>query len=343
MRPRAQIPVALAGVSGALALVAGCGASGSGSAGGGSLVLYNGQRPATTQALATAFTKATGIKVLIRSGSDPQLAQQIEQEGGHSPADVFFAEDSPALTALSEKKQIAPAPAAALKAVPAEDSSARKDWVGVAGRETDLEYNPGKVPASSLPASLLDLASPAWKGKVAVAPASADFQSQVTAVIQAEGTAKARTWLEGIKRNAQIYQNNNAILQAVNRGQVASGIVFHASWFRATAESADQTSHVRIHYFGHRDPGAFLAVSGAGILRSAPHKAAADRFVTWLTSVAGQNELATVQDFEYPLNPSATPAPQLKPPSQLDVPDIPADKLADTTPAQQLLQHVGLI
>ena len=344
-------PIAAGGVAAAVALVAACGGASSGSsitesgsaAGSKTLVLYNGQRPATTQALAAAFTKATGIKVQIRNGSDAQLAGQIEQEGGHSPADILFTEDSPALTAVSEKGLFAPAPSTALREIPAGDRSSHNDWVGVAGRETVLDYNPSKVDAAQLPATMLDLANPAWKGKVAVSPATADFQTQVSAVIEAEGPAKAKTWLEGIKRNARVYQNNNAILQAINRGQVDTGIVYHSSWYRTNAESSSNTAHLRIHYFAKGDPGAFLAVAGAGELKSAPHKAAAASFIDFLAGVQGQNDLATVKDFEYPLNPKATPAPVLKPVSQLGIPNIPADKLADTAPAQQLLQQVGLI
>jgi iron(III) transport system substrate-binding protein len=336
-------PKAAGGGAAAIALLAGCGSASTGSSSSGSktLVLYNGQRPATTQALAQAFTRATGITVRIRNGGDAQLAGQIEQEGGHSPADVLFTEDTPALSAVAKKGLFAPAPAKAVQAIPAKDRA--PGWVGVAGRETVLDYHPGKVRPARLPASLLDLAKPAWKGKVGVSPATADFQSQVSAVIEVEGQAKAKSWLEGIKRNARVYQNNNAILQAVNRGQLATGIVYHSLWFRAHAESASDTSGVRIHYFAKGDPGEFFALAGAGELKSAPHKAAAARFITFLASVRGQNDLASLKDFEYPLNPQAAPASALKPLSQLGIPDIPADKLADGSTAQRLLRQVGLI
>jgi iron(III) transport system substrate-binding protein len=334
---------AVVGGATAVALLTGCGAlSGTSSSGAKTLVVYDGQRPATTQALAAAFTKATGITVRIRNGSDAQLAGQIEQEGAHSPADVVFTEDSPAMTALSQKGLLAPAPAAAVREIPADYRSPRNDWTGVAGRETVLYYNPGQTDAARLPGSLLDLASPAWKGTIGVAPATADFQSQVSAVIALEGPAKAKSWLEGIKRNARVYQNNNAVLQAVDRGQVDTGIAYQPLWYRARAESPSNTAHVRMHYFAKGDPGAFFALACAGELRNAPDKAAAARFIDFLTSVEGQNDLASVKDFEYPLNPKATPAPDLEPTGELGVPDVPVAKL-DGAQAQQLLSQVGLI
>src|SRR5262249_14203378 len=150
---------------------------------------------------------------------------------------------------------------------------------------------------------------------------------QVSAVIAVEGTAKAKTWIEGIKRNARVYQDNNAILQAINRGQVDTGIVYHASWFRTNAESTADTAHLRIHYFAKWDPGAFLALAGAGVLKSAPDKTAAARFIEFLASVQGQNDLATVKDYEYPLNPKAAPDPVLKPISTLGAPQISPEQL----------------
>ena len=53
------------------------------------ITVYNGQHKEATQALADAFTQATGIKVKVNSGKSDQLAGQIKEEGGRSPADVF--------------------------------------------------------------------------------------------------------------------------------------------------------------------------------------------------------------------------------------------------------------
>jgi iron(III) transport system substrate-binding protein len=333
------------GAVAAMALLAACGGGVFGATGsdGQALVIYNGQRPATAQALASAFTKATGIKVSIRNGSDSQLAVQIEQEGSRSPADVIFAENSLALMALSGKGMLAKVPTAALAQIPTNYNSPRSDWIGVAGRMTVLDYNPSMVSASQLPASELDLADPIWKGKIAVAAAGTDFQAQLNAVIQSVGKVKAETWLNGLKRNAQVYQNNTAVVQAVNRGQAAAGLAFSSSWFRAHSESPDQTAHVELKYFGAHDPGAFLAVSGAGVLKSAKHASAADRFLQWLTGPQGQQELSTSKDYEYPLNPKAAAAPVLPRLSKLGVLDIPPAKLGDPSAAQQLLQQVGLI
>ena len=65
-----------------------------GSSGGDSLLLYNGQHPQVTSALVAAFEKQTGIRVAVRSDDGIVLADQILQEGGSSPADVYLTENS---------------------------------------------------------------------------------------------------------------------------------------------------------------------------------------------------------------------------------------------------------
>jgi ABC-type molybdate transport system substrate-binding protein len=97
VRPR--LSVAVLGL-GALVGLAACssGAGGSGStAAGTTITLYSGQHEETTGKLVAAFTAQTGIKVKVRSDDEAVLAQQIIQEGGASPADVFFTENSPPL------------------------------------------------------------------------------------------------------------------------------------------------------------------------------------------------------------------------------------------------------
>ncbi|MGH3495031.1 MAG: substrate-binding domain-containing protein, partial [Sciscionella sp.] len=104
---KSRIAVAALG-AGLLLAAAGCGSTGSGSAsGGGTLTLYNGQHESTTTMLVADFTKATGIKVKIRSGDGPELAHQILTEGSASPADAFFTENSTSLMLLSERGKFA--------------------------------------------------------------------------------------------------------------------------------------------------------------------------------------------------------------------------------------------
>ncbi len=67
------------------------------------ITLYNGQHIQTTEAIVTAFEKATGIEVAVRNNDEDILDAEIVAEGSESPADVIFTENSPALEYLQEE------------------------------------------------------------------------------------------------------------------------------------------------------------------------------------------------------------------------------------------------
>jgi iron(III) transport system substrate-binding protein len=209
-----------------------------------------------------------------------------------------------------------------------------------------LAYNPTKLSPSELPTSLLDVGGPNWHGKVGIAPSDADFQAIVAAVAAADGTAKAKTWLQNLKKVSQSYDGNSAILQAINRGDLAAGIIYHYYYFRDQAESGANSNHVKMYYFGVKnpgDPGAYISVSGAGVLKTSDHQKQAQQFLKFLTSVRGQTDLAKSDDFEYPLNPAVPANPKLTPLDQLGTPDIGPGTVGDGRNAVTLLQQVGLL
>src|SRR5271154_2115147 len=147
-----------------------------------SLTLYSAQHEQTVDLLTKAFTKETGIDVKVHSGEAPELASELAKEGASSHADVFFTENSPELELLSEKGLLAKVAPATLASVPAADSGSDGDWVGVLARENVLVFNKSMIKEDELPSSLLDLAKPEWKGKLAIAPTDADFLPLVGAV-----------------------------------------------------------------------------------------------------------------------------------------------------------------
>jgi iron(III) transport system substrate-binding protein len=197
--------------------LAGCG-GGSGGGSGRSIVLYNGQHPQLTDELVAAFEKQTGISVLVRSNDGVVLADQLLQEGSSSPADVYLSENSPELEELDQHRMLARLPGSTLRQVPRRDEPPSGDLAPIALRISGLVYDPGRVSKASLPTSILDLAEPGWKGKVAVAPTDSDFLPLVGAVIAAYGTKPAESWLARLKRNAEIFQTDEAVVAAVNRG-----------------------------------------------------------------------------------------------------------------------------
>lgn len=308
------------------------------------LTLYSAQHPQVVRMLTTAFTARTGIAVRVHNGEGPEIASQILREGKASPADMVFMENSPELVLLHEHHLLAPVAPATLALVPRRDSAPDGNWLGVLARQNVLAWNPTLIQRQDLPRTLLALADPAWKGKVAIAPSDADFLPVVGAVIHAEGEAKALAWLKGLRRNARIYQDDEGVVAAVNRGSVATGIINSYYWARLRTERGAARTPSRIAHFAPGDLGNLINVSGAAVLASSRHQAAAQRFLAFLVSQPAQQMLAKSSvDYEYPLRPGVAPNPLLTPATELHPPAVAPSQLGDDRAAARLLQQAGLL
>jgi iron(III) transport system substrate-binding protein len=321
--------------------IAGCGSSSSDSSG--SLTLYSAQHEPMTEAFAKGFEEKTGAKVQIRFGEDEGLASQIEQEGDASPADVVLTENTPPLESLTEKGLLSKVDPSTLEEVPSQYSSPSGHWVGVAARETVMAYNPKLIAASELPESILDLAKPEWKGKLAIAPSEPDFVPIVSAIEKLDGEAAVKSWLEGFAANAKHYNDNEGIIAAVDSGQIGAGIINHYYWYEAVAEEGKERVPSKLHYFGHEDPGALVNISGAGALASSDAPELAQEFLAYIVSKEGQSAMTNSGDWEYPLNGAVPPPPGLKPFNGLDPPKVSPADLGDGSKPLELMQEVGLL
>jgi iron(III) transport system substrate-binding protein len=338
---------AIAAVALAAAALAACGGAASGAATQ-SITLYNGQHEQTTDALVAGFEKATGITVNVRNDDEDTLADDIVGEGSHSPADVIFTENSQVLEFLQGKGLLAHVNAATLAHTPSQYNSPQGDWVGVSARVSVLIYNPSLIKESQLPTSVLQLASPKYAGKLAIAPQETDFQPIVTSVARAYGQAAALRWLDGIKANAggHVYPDNETIADEVNRGAAAFGIVNQYYWYRMRAEIGTAGTHARIAYFAPRDPGYVVDVSGAAVLKSSTHAAAAQEFLAYLVSAQAQEIIANPArsiSFEYPIASGVTTQAGETPFAQLQPYQISVAELGSGTTAINLMRQAGLL
>lgn len=320
-RPRHSLLALAAAAVAALAL-ASCSSAGPGAENPDALVVYNAQHEQLTTEWVKAFTAQTGIEVVLRNGGDSELGNQLVAEGEASPADVFLTENSPAMSLVENAGLFAPIDAATLENVPERYRPASGEWTGIAARSTVLVYNPSLIDESELPTSLMDLQNPEWKGRWGAGPSGADFQAIVSAVLQTQGEEATARWLEGMKTNAQIYNNNIATMKAVNAGEVPVGVIFHYYWYRDQDGTEENSGNTKLRYFGNQDPGAFVSISGGAVLKSSKRADQAQQFLAFLTGKEGQRILGEGYSFEYPVA-SGTPAnPALPPLDSLDAPVI---------------------
>jgi iron(III) transport system substrate-binding protein len=313
-----------------------------------SITLYNGQHEQTTDALVAGFEKETGITVNERDDDEDTLADEIVSEGARSPADVIYTENSQVLEYLQGKGLLAKVNASTLAHTPAADNSPQGDWAGVSARVSVIIYNPALISASQLPASVMQMADPRYKGKLAIAPQETDFQPIITAVDRAYGQAATLTWLDALKTNAgsHVYPDNETIADEVNRGEVAFGVVNQYYWYRMRAEIGAANTKALITHFAPRDPGYVEDISGAAILQSSRHNAAAQKFLAYLVSAQAQEIIADPSksiSFEYPIADGITTQAGETPLDQLQPYPITIAELGTGTLAINLMRQAGLL
>lgn len=306
------------------------------------ITVYNAQHEELLEEIAPLYEEETGIEVRLRNGDDFELANQLVQEGDASPADVFLTENSPAMSLVESNDLFAPVDAETLALVPEQFSPSSGDWMGFVARSTTLVYNTDLIDESELPDSIMDLAEPEWDGRVSFSPSGADFQAIVSAVLDVEGEEATQAWLEGLTANGEVYQGNNVVLESVNAGEVETGIVYHYYWYRDQAESGEYSDNSEQYFFGNQDPGAFVSVSGAGVLTSSDKQDDAQDFLAFLAGVEGQQAIADSYALEYPLNPEVQLDPPVKPFSELQPPDIDVSTL-NGPKVIEMMQSVGLL
>jgi iron(III) transport system substrate-binding protein len=341
-----QLPFAALAATAALTLAA-CGSGSSGSApesssGGSEITVYNAQHETMTQAWVDKFTAETGIKVNMRQGDDTEMSNQIIQEGDASPADVFITENSPAMTQVENAGLFTDVSDTVKENVPEQFRPSSGMWTGVAARSTVFVYNKDKVKEADLPKSLMDLADPKWAGKWGAAPGGADFQAIVSAMLELKGEQATSDWLKAMKENAKVYPGNGAAMKAVNAGEIDSAVIYHYYYVADQAGTKENSANVATHYFKNQDPGAFVSISGAGVLKSSQHQEDAMKFVEYITSKQGQETLGTGEDYEYPVGKDVTPREGLVPLEELDAPAVDPAKL-NGQKVVELMTDAGLL
>ncbi|WP_461168027.1 iron ABC transporter substrate-binding protein [Tsukamurella serpentis] len=347
MRKRSTLAAALVAVA-SLTITA-CGSSGdgaapssSGTAGGGELTLYNAQHDTLTKEWVEKFTAETGVKVNIRQGKDSELAQQIIAERDRSPADVFLTENSPAMTQVENKGLFADVDPATLAQIDNGLKPSTGKWTGIAARSTVLVYDKRKVTPEQLPKSMTDLASPEWKGRWSASPSGADFQAIVSAYLQLKGEQATKDWLRAMKENSKAYKGNGAAMKAVNAGEVDTALIYHYYYYGDQAKTGENSGNVGTHYFKNQDPGAFVSISGGGVLKSSKNQAQAQQLLKFITSKTGQEVLEKGNAFEYPVASGVPANPKLVPLADLQAPTVDPAKL-NGPQVVSLMTEAGLL
>ncbi|NMR21068.1 extracellular solute-binding protein [Cellulomonas fimi] len=346
-RSRLLVPALVVAVA---ATLAACGGSspedGDGARAGGSqdaLVIYSGRNENLVEPVLEKLEEAVGVPVEVRYASSSELAAQLLEEGDATEADVFFSQDAGALGALAKADMLAPLDPAVTDLVPTEYRDAEGRWVATSARARVLAYDPEQVPGIDQITSIDQILAPEFKGKLAYAPSNASFHAFVTALRVDRGEEGARQWLEAFAaQDPKAYDNNIAVLDAVDSGEAALGLINHYYWYEKVAELGEDEVNARIHFLDSDDPGALVNVAGAGVLAGSDKAEAAAAAVAYLLSDEAQQYFAD-KTAEFPVVAGITSTEfELAPLAELDSHQIDLNELDSLETTLELLADVGL-
>lgn len=305
------------------------------------LTVYSGRSEELVGQIFEDFEKASGIETKVKYGGTAELAGQILEEGGNSPADIFFSQDAGSLGAIQQENAFVSLPEELLSQVPERFRSTKGDWVGVTGRARAIVYNPERLKPVDFPNSILGFNDPKWKDRLAWAPSNASFQSFVTALRTTAGEDGARKFLADMKAlGIKTYPNNVTIVEAVSAGEIDAGFVNH--YYALELGAKNPNLKAVNHFIGNGDVGALVNIAGVGILKTSQAQDQARKLIEFLLTPQAQKSF-TDKSFEYPLVSGVAANPTLVPLDQLNPPDIDLADLEDLKGTLGLLKDLGLL
>lgn len=261
------------------------------------LNLYSARHYQTDEALYEGFTKKTGIKINRIEGKEDELLERIKNEGANSPADVLITVDAARLAAAHEMGLFAPVKSKILESrIPAHLRA--DDWFSFSTRARVIVYTKDSVKPEDVQ-NYADLANPKMKGKVCTRSGSHPYNlSLMASIIAHQGEAKAEEWAKGVVANfARAPKGGDTDqIKAVAAGECAvtiSNTYYVARLMRSSkAEDIKMIEKVGIVWPDQKGNGAHINVSGGGMLKHAPHKQAAVKFLEYLAGDDAQRYFA---------------------------------------------------
>jgi iron(III) transport system substrate-binding protein len=271
----------------------------------GEVNIYSARHYDTDLALYDEFTRETGIKVNRIEADSDALIERIRSEGEFSPADLFITVDAGRLWRAEQAGILAPVSSAVLEQrIPAHLRHPQGLWFGLSTRARVIIYNKAAGKPEGL-AHYADLADPRFKGQICMRSSSNIYNiSLLSSIIAHKGAAEAEQWARGVVANfARPPQGNDtAMIEAVAAGECRISIAntyYLARYAKGDARDKAIFAAVGVIFPDQDTTGTHVNVSGAGVVRTAPNRANAVKFLEYLTSEQAQRYLADGNN-EYP-------------------------------------------
>ena len=273
----------------------------------GEVNLYSSRHYNTDDKLYEEFTERTGIRVNLLEGKADELLERLKTEGDRSPADVFMTVDAGRLWRADQEGVFTPVSSSTLEErIPESLRHPDGHWFGFTKRARVIMYNKALVDPSDL-STYEALTDSRWSGKVLIRSSGNIYNQSLTAsMISVHGAADTEEWAKGMVANFAREPEGNDRAQiegaASGLGELAIANTYYLPRYAKDSDPAKQDIFKKIGVFfpNQEGRGTHVNISGAGVVKSAPNRDNAVKFLEYLSSDAAQVFFAQGNN-EYPV------------------------------------------
>jgi len=261
------------------------------------VIVYTSVDQVFSEPVLKDFEKATDIKVRAVFDTEETkstgVLNRLIAEKDNPQADVFWSGD-PARTVVLKQRGITQAynsPVA--KDIPAVFKDHEGHWTGFSARARVLLYHKKLLSKEQIPQSIFDLTKPEYQGKVAMAnPLFGTTTFHIAALFNKLGDAKAKEFLEALKRNEIVIANSNGdVKKRVLTGSIACGLTDTDDAFEALKESPD-VGMVFLDQIGEKPLGTLIMPNTLCMIKNNLHPDNAKKLIDYLLSKQTEEKLA---------------------------------------------------
>ncbi|MFO1323396.1 MAG: extracellular solute-binding protein [Burkholderiales bacterium] len=313
------------------------------------LNLYSARHYQTDEALYDNFTRATGIKINRIEAGDEQLVERLKNEGAASPADVLLIVDAARLWQAQQMGLFTSIKSAVLdERIPAKYRDPAGNWFGFSYRARVIVYNKAMVDRNDV-LSYDALADPKNKGRICTRSGSHPYNlSLIASQVAHLGDAKAETWAKGVVANmARLPKGGDSDqIKAVAAGECSVALTntyYYVRLMRSTAPAdREVVAKTAVVFPDQAGVGTHVNISGAGVMKNAPHKENARMFLEYLASNDAQRYFADGNN-EWPVVAAVKVAnPALESLGTFRIDPLPIASFGvNTAEAQKIADRVG--
>jgi iron(III) transport system substrate-binding protein len=308
------------------------------------LVIFSGRSDKFVKPVLEAFTRETGIDVVLHASKSTALLNKLQLEGERTSADIFLSNDAGTLQKGSELGLFATIPPEFTNTVPINYRAKDNTWIGLSARARVLVVNT-EVDRSKSIQSVFDLADSKLKGQIAITNSTNEsYIAGVTVYMLATTKDKVKSWLEGLKHNAEgkVFNKHSKIVSDVASGKHAVGLVNHYYIYRHLAKHPKAPISILIPDQDKNGMGVAWNVAGVAISKHSKKQQQAQKLIEFLISPKGQKQFAEVNR-EYPTRKGVPASDEVPPLDEFRVADVPMYQLGTKrNETIDLIEAVGM-